>query len=384
MESNYFIFHDMLKGVQVIDFEFRYVYVNNTVADHGRVKRKELLGKTMMEKYPGIEKTEMFQFLSKCLKEKQSQRLLNKFEFPDGQFGYFELRMQPVPEGVLILSMDVSKEKKLETELRMLNDRLEELVEERTKELAGSLERERKLYEIKSRFVSFASHEFKTPLGAIEVCVNVLDDFNSPPNHEERNKFHGYIRTSVHDLFRILNDFLSLERLEQGNLSHDLEAIDVKEMVKLEISKIAFTCKEEQRIRHDHQGLKRAIVDVQILRSILTNLLSNAIKYSEKDIVIRTRLESHKLHIEVEDKGIGIPKTEKNRLFRKFFRASNTKNISGTGLGLNIVNRYVEILGGEIDFETREGHGATFRLEIPVSPAKQKGRPRLSTLEKER
>ena len=116
MESNYFIFDDMLEGVQVIDFEFRYVYVNNTVADHGRVKRKELLGKTMMEKYPGIEKTEMFQFLSKCLKEKKSQRLLNKFEFPDGQFGYFELRMQPVPEGVLILSMDVSNEKKLETE----------------------------------------------------------------------------------------------------------------------------------------------------------------------------------------------------------------------------------------------------------------------------
>jgi len=85
----------------------------------------------------------------------------------------------------------------------------------------------------------------------------------------------------------------------------------------------------------------------------------------------------------VEDKGIGIPKTEKNRLFRKFFRASNTKNISGTGLGLNIVNRYVEILGGEIDFETREGHGTTFRLEIPVSPAKQKGRLRLQSAARE-
>jgi len=140
MDHHYEMFDDMLEGVQVIDREYRYVYVNNTVANHGRVKKKELLGRTMMEKYPGIEKTEMFDILSKCLKEKKSQRLLNKFEFPDGQFGYFELRMQPVPEGVLILSMDVSKEKNLETELRMFNDRLEELVEERTRELAGSLE----------------------------------------------------------------------------------------------------------------------------------------------------------------------------------------------------------------------------------------------------
>ena len=363
--NHYSVFDNLLEGVQVIDKNWRYYYVNKTVTRHGKMSKKELLGYTMMEKYPGIEKTKLFKLIGLCMDDRKPSKFLNEFEFPDGSKGYFELRIQPVPEGVLILSIDVTEEKNLDNKLRLFNEQLEDMVNERTQELVNSLEREKMLNELKSRFVSTASHEFKTPLGAIEISVNVLDIFNKPPNKKERDKYHKYIKTSVKNLHQILNDFLSLDRLEQGKVYYHNQEFDLPSLIVSDLKKHKLMCKNGQKINYKHNGEKLVWMDNQILRSILSNLLSNAIKYSEKDINLKTDINKGDLYIIVEDKGIGIPKAEQKKLFEKFFRASNTNNIQGTGLGLNIVKRYVELLNGTINIFSNIGKGTVVKVSFP-------------------
>jgi signal transduction histidine kinase len=366
-QKQFSIFDDMLEGVQVIDKEFRYYYVNETVVKHGKLAKEEMIGYTMMEKYPGIEKTKLFTSIVKCMEDRKPSKFLNEFEFPNGLTGYFELRIRPVPEGVLILSLDVSEQKRLEKKLRKFNEQLEEMVDRRTRELADSLEREKLLNELKSRFVATASHEFKTPLGAIEISVNVLNDiYNVPPNKIEREKYHKYIKTSVKNLHQILNDFLSLDRLEQGKVYYHNQEFDLPHLINSEIEKLKFLCKQEQKIEYKHTGDNTLYMDKHILCSILTNTISNAIKYSEKDINIRTDVVDDNFILIIEDKGIGIPKAEQKQLFEKFFRASNTNGVEGTGLGLNIVKRYTELLKGSIDVRSVEGKGTTVKLLFPI------------------
>lgn len=362
--NDYKIFDTLIEGVQVIDKNWRYVYVNKSVVKQSTYSKEELLGFTMMEKYPGIEKTEMFKHLEKCMNKVTHHEMVNEFDFPDGTKGYFELRMQSVPDGVLIMSFDVTQKKKLENEIKKLNENLEKLVLERTQELSKSLEREIKLNELKSRFVSIASHEFKTPLGAIQISVNVLERYNNPEHIEKRKVYYGHIKSSVSGMFELLNDFLSIDRLEQGKVYTEKEKFNINALIKEEVEKLNHFCKNGQKIRYSHIGEFDVFLDKQIIKSILTNLLSNAIKYSESDIEIQTEVNGL-INLIVKDKGIGIPKKEQVNLFEKFFRATNAKNIEGTGLGLNIVKRYVELLNGDIRFSSTENEGTDIFISLP-------------------
>ena len=130
----------MLEGCQIIDRDWRYAYINESAAKQGRRTKKELLGHTMMEMYPGIENTELFGFLGECMTKRIPHRMENEFIFPDGSKGWFELRIEPVPEGILILSLDVTKRKQLEDELNKYRHRLEEVVAERTAECSKANE----------------------------------------------------------------------------------------------------------------------------------------------------------------------------------------------------------------------------------------------------
>ncbi|MBI2280854.1 MAG: PAS domain-containing protein [Bacteroidetes bacterium] len=366
--ERYEIFENMLEGVQVINNNWQYIYVNNAVVEQGKTSKKKLLGKTMMEAYPGIEHTAMFKKLEKCMATKTRKKILNEFEFPDGSKGFFELRMQPVDEGVLILSLDITEQKRLEAELRKLNEYLEDNVNERTKELVVALEREKELNLIKSRFVSVASHEFKTPLGAIQISVNVLEEYNGsiPEYVQQRLELYGYIKSSVKNMFEILNDYLTLDRLEQNKINTETQTFDVAALIADEIEKIKILCKTGQKIIYTHEGNDKTVkTDKQLIKSILLNLLSNAIKYSEKNIEINTNLNKTHLKLKVMDKGIGIPKKDQKNLYQKFFRAENIGEIQGTGLGLNIVKRYVELLEGEINCISKLNNGTTFQVNIP-------------------
>ncbi len=164
----------------------------------------------------------------------------------------------------------------------------------------------------------------------------------------------------------ILDDFLSAEKLEQGKVDAKTNLFNLKVVVEELIEQLQVTAKQGQSIRYEHKGDELVGLDKQIFRNILLNLLSNAIKYSNEDIELTSTNEKGSLSISVADKGIGIPEEDQGKLFGNFFRAKNAQDIHGTGLGLNIVKRYVELLGGTISFISRQNLGSTFFVHLPA------------------
>ncbi|GAB4230293.1 MAG: hypothetical protein Tsb0034_02120 [Ekhidna sp.] len=234
-------------------------------------------------------------------------------------------------------------------------------------EILLSLEKEKELNELKSRFVSMASHEFRTPLTTVLSSANLIGKYTENDQQELREKHISRIKKSVENLTAILNDFLSIEKLESGVIKIEIGSVDVPELLEEVVEEVGLTLKEGQEIQLE---CPKIVVksDAHIMKNILINLISNASKYSEKGdpISIVSRKEADYLEIAVKDQGIGIPKAEQKNMFQRFFRAGNVTNIQGTGLGLTIVKRYAELLGGYIDFESEEGKGSTFSLRLPL------------------
>ncbi len=249
-------------------------------------------------------------------------------------------------------------------ELKGLNQNLEAKITERTLELTKILEREKELNEMKSRFVSMASHEFRTPLTAILSSVSLIALYQSDEQIEKRNTHIARIKSSVYNLVEILNDFLSLDKLEQGKLEISKELFDLSDFSNDIAEEVKGMLKQGQQIHLAHNGHNEVFTDKKILRNIFLNLLSNAIKYSEeqKDIHFCTEVSSNTVSIAVKDNGIGIPEEEQKNLFNEFFRAQNVSDIQGTGLGLKIVQKYVELLNGTISFESKLNQGTTFTV----------------------
>jgi len=252
-----------------------------------------------------------------------------------------------------------------EEEIAAMNLKLEGKVANRTRELLNSLEREQRISETKSRFVSIASHEFRTPLSTILSSVFLVQKYTETNQPEKLDKHLNKIIASVNSLTEILNDFLSLDKLEQGKITTEKLDICLDNLLKEIVDEIETICKKNQKIIYSYTGMKNAMIDAKILRNILLNLLSNAIKYSEKDIELSVKAMPDYILLQVRDHGIGIPTSEQDKIFNEFFRASNANDIQGTGLGLNIVSRYVSLLKGTVIFSSEENRGTTFTVSIP-------------------
>ncbi len=261
---------------------------------------------------------------------------------------------------------DITERKNIEGKLKQLNEELEGRVKARTTELTDALIREKEIGELKSRFVSIASHEFRTPLSVILSSISLIERYTETDQQDKRDKHVHRIKNSVRNLTDILNDFLSLEKLQQGKMIKKESAFDLPALIHEIVDEARTTAQSGQTISYAHSGDESIWLDQKILRNIFLNLLSNAIKYSRPNdpIEVVTWLEEGKLHIEITDHGIGIPEVDQKHLFTKFFRAQNTEGIQGTGLGLNIVKHYVELLGGTIQFTSEAGVGTTFSVEI--------------------
>ena len=276
---------------------------------------------------------------------------------------------------------DLTAQKKAQEELRHLNQELETRVEQRTLELKKAtekirkaLEKEKELSELKSRFVSMASHEFRTPLSTILSSVALMSHYVHASEPAKLEKHLDRIHASVNHLKNILDDFLSLSKLEEGKIGVNPEKFDVVALAKNVRDNMQLVTKTGQTIEYsEDEGTILVMLDKMAMENVMINLLSNAIKYSpeNKKIQLSTQLQNGHINIIVKDEGIGIPATEQNHLFERFFRAKNATNIQGTGLGLNIVKRYVELMEGEIRFESEENKGTTIYVKLPVNIEKQ-------------
>ena len=280
---------------------------------------------------------------------------------------------------------DLTDVKDAQHELIKLNKDLELKVIERTEELEDAvngllsankkltenetllttaLNKEKELNELKSRFVSMASHEFRTPLSTILSSAALISRYKETDQNDHRLKHVDKIKSAVRNLTGILNDFLSLSKIEEGKETVKKELVQVDTICATVISEVEGLLSPSQKIEYNQCDIKLN-TDPRILKNVLFNLVSNAIKYSksekEETIIKITAVKNNDdVEFQIIDNGIGIPEAEQKHLFSRFFRASNVENIQGTGLGLNIVRRYVELLGGQIRFKSSEHTGTVF------------------------
>ncbi|MEO6229100.1 MAG: PAS domain-containing sensor histidine kinase [Ferruginibacter sp.] len=262
-----------------------------------------------------------------------------------------------------IEEMNQELEQKVALRTQQLQDAMRE-VENSRDELKKALSKEKELGDLKTRFVSMASHEFRTPLSTILSSASLLAKYQETSEQEKRDKHINRIKTSVNNLTDILNEFLSIGKIEDGRITTRYSSFNLKNYIQNICSEMKAVAKKNQHLNYTHTGEEVIQSDESLLRNIIFNLLSNAIKFSSEDGIIRVSsiVEKGGFVINIKDNGIGISEEDKQHLFERFFRASNATNIQGTGLGLHIVSKYVEMLDGSIHFESELEKGSTFTI----------------------
>ncbi|MBO0929629.1 PAS domain-containing sensor histidine kinase [Fibrella aquatilis] len=242
----------------------------------------------------------------------------------------------------------------------------------KTREQADKLlAQERELHELKSNFVTMASHEFRTPMGTILSSASLIGRYNGTDDGEKRERHVQRIKAAVHGLTDLLNDFLSLGQMEQETMHGQPQPLVLQAFCDEILDDMQGMMKTGQHFVYQQLTDQKIIgVDGSMLRNILINLLVNASKYSSegKIIELTTAIEGNLLLVTVRDEGIGIPDSDKEKLFINFFRARNAIHVQGTGLGLYIVKRYVDLLGGTISFTSQLDSGTTFTVQLPIYP----------------
>jgi len=289
----------------------------------------------------------------------------------------------------LSMIVDITNRKQAEEELDGYRNHLEQLIVLRTEELEitnqelkvqmnlqkeyemkleKSLIKEQELNDIKSKFISTTSHEFRTPLTAVLSSAELLQRYSSKWNDDRKNEHYSRIYNSVEYLIKLLDDILTISKTDSGKISYKPESVDLFQLALVceEEIKSIMTKNHELKFNFNSEE-KNFFLDQKLMRFIINNLLTNAVKYSPDGGKIGMTINTNNQHItiEISDEGIGIPPEEIEKIFDSFYRANNVETISGTGLGLAIVKRAVDLHKGEITVSSEPGRGTTFRVKIP-------------------
>jgi PAS domain S-box-containing protein len=262
--------------------------------------------------------------------------------------------------------LNAELEQKVADRTHALMNTLDQL-EQSKDELGRALEAERELGELKSRFVSMASHEFRTPLTAVLTSATLIEKYTLGDQQDKRQRHIDRIRSSVNHLNDILEEFLSVGRLEEGKIDANPARVDVAQLVAETAGDMQGMLKPQQTIQTALDCAEAIWIDPSLLRKILVNLLSNAIKYSGPGSVVTVRADCRQgqLTLSISDQGVGISNDDQEHLFERFFRAKNVTNIAGTGLGLHIVSRYVELMRGQVSLQSELNLGTTVTIILP-------------------
>lgn len=363
------IFNESLNEIYVFDGEtLKFIKVNRGAIENIGYTHEALLEMTPLDLKVTLNENEFREKYTNPLVEGKKERI--KFESvhrrKDGTLYPVNVhlqisRLRESPVFVAIVA-DI-------TEQKNYLSKLEKTVEERTSQLQAALSKEKELNELKTKFLTLVSHEFKTPLSGISTSVMLLEKYTRTEEQDKRNRHLDIIRDKVHYLNNILNDFLSIERLESGTVSYKNNQFKLSKVINEVVYNANMLLKEGQHINYpDNIDDMEMYQDERIIELILTNVVQNAVKYSSKEskIDIKIKEDNGNTIIEVKDYGIGIPKKDLENIFTRYFRAENVLNMQGTGIGLNIAKTHLENLGGSIALASKENEGTTVTLTIPT------------------
>lgn len=257
-------------------------------------------------------------------------------------------------------------ERKVSDRTQVLQEAIAELEKSRS-ELSVALEKEKDLNDLKSRFISMASHEFRTPLTTILSSAVLISEYKNPEQEEKKQKHIKRIQSSVNNLNDILSDFLSISKLEEGKIHADMSLFDLNSLMNEIASDMRQNLKAGQKIVINYNGDKMVFLDTKLVKNILFNLISNAIKFSSegKSIVLDADVDANEIKIAIQDQGIGISEEDLKHLFERFYRGKNAFNIQGTGLGLHIVGNYVDIMKGHLHLTSKLNEGTRIEITFP-------------------
>ena len=350
---------NMLEGVQIIGFDWKYIYVNNAVVRQSKFTKEELIGYTLMEKYPGIEATELYKIFQRCFNERVSIHLENKFVFPDQSVGWFELSFQPVEEGIIIVSIDISERKLAEQALIQLNEELEEKVKIRTAEL------EHVNHELEA-FSYSVSHDLRAPLRAIVGFTSILEEDFTGKLGEEAIRITNVIKNNTQKMGALIDDLLAFSRLGRQEIIKN--QINTAVMVH-EIVHTLYQTDEYHKITWNIHELPACFGDTNTIRQVWINLISNAVKYSKNNdhpqIEIGAYAEKNNMVFYIKDNGVGFNNQYRVKLFKVFQRLHSAHEFEGTGVGLAIIEKIIAKHGGTVWADGKEGMGASFFFSLP-------------------
>ncbi|CAN5364696.1 hypothetical protein BH09BAC3_BH09BAC3_10470 [soil metagenome] len=345
------IVHNFPDGViGVLNKEMKYILVDGKDLNDIDLPAMGLTNQTSIGNHDPVVADEILQNLKRAF---QGEHVSFEIKASDR---IYDINAVPLPDSkgniheILCVLRNITQRKHLEDDLRK------------------AVEKEKELGDLKSRFITMASHEFRTPLSTILSSAFLLENFKGDKYENEKKIHIDRIKRGVNTLTMILNEFLAVERFEEYNVPLSLSDINVPDLIKDIIHEMEPLEKEGQTMTYHHEGeFIGHLVDPKLLWSITSNLISNALKYSphHSEVQVRSEISPLAIKLAVSDTGIGIPKDEHPFLFERFYRARNASNFEGTGLGLHIVLKCIQMLQGTISFESQLNQGTIFSVTIP-------------------
>lgn len=357
MASPYQVFDSLSDGVQIIDTEWRYVYVNDAVVKHGKTTREALIGQTIMAAYPGFETTKVFEALERCRATGEPQRTTNDFTYPDGTKQYFRLRVERLEGGELIIfSIDITEDVADQLLMENMGDELERMVSKRTAQLQ---QQNREL----QQFTAVVSHDLRAPLRTIRSFVELIHQEYADRLDDQGREYMSWVLEGTARMQKVLEALLVHSRIGTTRAPKQVDLTEVLLFVKRDL-KIQL---EEADATLKAGPLPEVVGFEAELRLLFQNLVTNALKYRKPDQPVRIEVEASPdedggYRFAVKDNGQGIDARYHGRIFNLFERLHD--EASGLGIGLAHCEKIVGLHSGKIWVESTPGQGSTFHFTL--------------------